>query len=153
MDHAKNARELFESGYNCAQSVLAAFCEETGLDERTALMLSSTFGGGMGRLREVCGAVSAMFMVEGLTNGYADSKDDAAKTAVYARVQELAARFRDENGSIICRELLDLPEGPQDPTPEHRSAAYYQKRPCAQYVACAARLMEQELARRRSVQA
>ena len=100
------AKAYFEQGYNCAQSVLLAFCEETGLSEEQAARLASTFGGGMGRMREVCGAVSAMFMVEGLVEGYSDPKAKEEKSEVYARVRALADRFREKNHSIICRDLI-----------------------------------------------
>ncbi len=145
MDHVKRAEELFYEGYNCAQSVFAAFCDELGLDFETALRLSSAFGGGMGRLREVCGAVSALLMIAGMRRGYTGTADDEAKAAHYALVQSLAFRFREENGSYICRELLNLPEGAQSPVPELRTAAYYEKRPCARLVVCAARMAEELL--------
>ena len=95
------AKENFEQGYNCAQSVLLAFCEETGLNREQAAKLASTFGGGMGRMREVCGAVSAMFMVEGLRGGYSDPKAKEEKSELYARVRALAEQFREKNHSII----------------------------------------------------
>lgn len=140
---SQQAAELFKQGYNCAQSVFAAFSEEMGMDFDTALKLSSSFGGGMGRLREVCGAVSAMFAVAGMKYGYTNPEDDTAKAAHYERVQELAAKFTAENHSIICRDLLGLGAGPDDPVPAPRTDAYYQKRPCAELVSCAARLTEE----------
>jgi C_GCAxxG_C_C family probable redox protein len=146
LEHEEKAKELFEQGYNCAQSVFAAFAGDLGFDFETALKLSSPFGGGMGRLREVCGAVSALLMIAGLRYGYTGTDDDEAKGAHYALVQRLAFRFKEENGSYICRELLGLPEGEQSsPVPEKRTAAYYGSRPCAEYVACAARLAEELL--------
>ncbi len=140
---SQQATELFKQGYNCAQSVFAAFSEDLGMDFETALKLSSSFGGGMGRLREVCGAVSAMFGIAGMKYGYTDPEDDEAKAAHYKLIQELATRFRAENHSIICRELLGLDAGPDDPVPALRTDEYYQKRPCAELVGCAARLMEE----------
>jgi C_GCAxxG_C_C family probable redox protein len=137
--------ELFRQGYNCSQSVLGAFCEEMNLDQETAFRLSSSFGGGMGRLREVCGAVSGMFMVAGLKYGYADAKDHQKKKELYRRIQELAGRFQKENGSIICRELLGLSSGPDDPAPEKRTEAYYRKRPCVELVGCAAEIIAQAI--------
>ncbi|MBQ9127074.1 MAG: C_GCAxxG_C_C family protein, partial [Thermoguttaceae bacterium] len=98
---AVKARALFEQGYNCAQAVFLAFLDETGLDEKTAARISSSFGGGMGRLREVCGAVSGMFLVLGTLRGADDPKDSETKTAQYRDIQELARRFRESNGSII----------------------------------------------------
>ncbi len=142
-DKAKIAEELFLQGYNCSQSVLAAFSDELGLDRETALKLSSSFGGGMGRLREVCGAVSGMFMVAGLKYGYDDPTDGTAKTSHYQRIQTLAQRFKEENGSIVCRELLGLPNGPDSPVPEKRTQEYYRKRPCVQLVRCAAQIMQE----------
>lgn len=142
MNHEEKARELFKQGYNCSQAVLLAFCDVTGLDEKTAVMLSSSFGGGMGRMREVCGAVSGMFMVAGLLYGYSEPSDQTGKTAHYKRIQALAEEFRKENGSIICRELLGLPGGADSHVPELRTDAYYKKRPCADLVAMAARIMD-----------
>lgn len=138
----ERARQLFCAGYNCSQAVVAAFCDLLQMDEKTALKLSSSFGGGMGRLREVCGAVSGMFMVAGLLYGYTDPKDNAAKKEHYALIQELARRFSEQNGSIVCRELLGLGAGHGGPTPTVRNAAFYKKRPCADLVADAADLME-----------
>lgn len=140
--HSDLARDLFEKGYNCAQSVFAAFCDETGLDFDTALKLSSSFGGGMGRLREVCGAVSSVFLVVGLKYGYTDPADKAAKTRHYRLIQDLAKRFQAQNGSIICRELLGLPPGADDPTPQDRTQAYYQTRPCGELVENAAKMLD-----------
>lgn len=139
-DKAKTAETLFLQGYSCSQAVLGAFAEEAGLDRDTAFRLASSFGAGMGRLREVCGAVSAMFMVAGLRDGFSDPKDAAAKAEHYRRVQELAARFREENGSIVCRELLGPAKGADGPVPEARTPGYYKKRPCAELVKCAARI-------------
>ncbi|MBR2914007.1 MAG: C_GCAxxG_C_C family protein [Oscillospiraceae bacterium] len=150
MNHEEKARELFKQGYNCSQAVLLAFCDVTGLNEQTALMLSSSFGGGMGRMREVCGAVSGMFMVAGLLYGYSEPHDQAGKTAHYKRIQALAEEFRKENGSIICRELLGLPGGADSHVPEPRTDAYYKKRPCAELVALAARIMDAYIENNRS---
>ena len=140
MDHVTKAAELFLRGYNCAQAVAVAFCDVTGLDEKTAAKMASPFGGGMGRLREVCGAVSGMFMVLGYLYGYDNSDEDGAKKQLYAQVQELANQFKEKNGSIICRDLLNNP--PSDPNPSPRTAEYYAKRPCARMVMVAAELMD-----------
>ena len=137
----KKAENLFLQGYNCSQAVFAAFSDDVGLDFETALKLSSSFGGGMGRLREVCGAVSAMFMIAGIKYGYSDPKNSAAKAEHYERIQLLAAKFKEKNGSIICRELLGLPEGKDNPVPEARTESYYQKRPCAELVKSAAKII------------
>ncbi len=145
MSYSEKAKSLFKQGYNCSQAVLLAFSDVTGLDEKTALMLSSSFGGGMGRMREVCGAVSGMFMVIGILCGYDDPADHVGKSAHYTRLQQLAAQFREKNGSIICRDLLGLGSGADNPVPEHRTEAYYKKRPCAEMVADAAEITEQYL--------
>ena len=146
MDHGIKAAELFLGGYNCAQAVAVAFCDLTGLEEKQAAKMASAFGGGMGRLREVCGAVSGMLLVLGILDGYDDPTDDAAKKALYSRVQELAREFREENGSIICRELLDNP--PADPNPTPRTADFYTERPCARMVLTAARILDEYLQQR-----
>ena len=146
----KRAKENFMNGFNCAQSVLCAFVEELGEEKagmslETAQKLSSSFGGGMGRLREVCGAVSGMFMAAGIVYGYSSSSEPDAKAKHYALIQELAKKFAAKNGSIICRELLKLPPknpglAPDSPVPEARTKQYYQKRPCADLVADAAEI-------------
>ena len=141
MDHGLKAAELFLSGYNCAQAVAVAFHEDLGLTERQAARMASAFGGGMGRMREVCGAVSGMLMVLSQLYGYDTPGDDISKKRLYGEVQALAAGFRAENGSIICREILKNP--PSDPNPTPRTAEFYAKRPCAKMVMTAARLMEQ----------
>lgn len=138
------AKQYFLDGYNCAQAVVLAFAQDFGLDKKTAVMLSSSFGGGMGRLREVCGAVSGMFMVLGLKYGYASPEDNQAKKELYKKVQEVAGLFKDDNGSIICRELLGLNQtGKSDPTPELRTESYYKKRPCKDLVQFAADLVDE----------
>ena len=144
--YAQKAMSLFKEGYNCAQSVFLAFEDKYNCDHVMALRLSSSFGGGMGRLREVCGAVSGMFMVAGVLYGYDSPTDQEAKSGHYARIQELASVFREDNGSIVCRELLGLGEGADAPTPEKRTAEYYQKRPCVQLVGMAAAIMEEYIA-------
>ncbi len=146
MNRAEKAEQLFRQGYNCSQAVVLAFQDLLGLDEAAAARMASSFGGGMGRMREVCGAVSGMFMVIGMLYGYDDPKASTEKAAHYSRLQELAGAFREENGSIVCRELLGLGKGPDVPTPEARTETYYKKRPCAELVACAAALTERYLA-------
>ena len=142
-DHSIRAGELFLAGYNCSQSVVVAFCDLTGLSEEFSAKLSSSFGGGMGRMREVCGAVSGMLTVAGLLYGYG-APDDAAKKAHYTLVQALAGQFRDEHGSIICREILKNP--PSDPNPTPRTAEFYKTRPCARMVMTAARILDEYIA-------
>ncbi len=142
MNKGEQAKKLFLEGQNCAQAVLGAFCKEYGLDEQTALTLSACFGGGLGRQREVCGAVSGMCMALALKYAPKDPTSHEQKAAFYARIQEVCRRFKEENGSIICRELLALPPGPSIPTPEKRTAAYYQHRACADKVKSAAAILE-----------
>ena len=145
MTHGEKAEQNFRRGYNCAQSVVLAFGDVTGLDEHTAAMLSSSFGGGMGRLREVCGAVSGALTVLGLVQGYAVPDDPNAKKAHYHRVQEFARSFREKNGSIICRELLSGVQTVGGSDPEQRTEAYYKKRPCPALCRCAAEILDEML--------
>lgn len=144
MDRGTKAAKLFLDGYNCAQAVAVAFSDLTGLDETLSARLASSFGGGMGRMREVCGAVSGMLMVAGILYGYDTPGDDVAKKAHYALVQELAGQFREKNGSIVCREILKNP--PSDPAPSPRTAEYYASRPCARMVYSAATILEAYIA-------
>ena len=142
MDHSEQARNNFLSGYSCAQSILLAFSDLTGLDDKTALLISSSFGGGMGRMRETCGAFCGIIMVAGLLYGYSEPKAFVEKSEHYARVQELAASFRALNGSIICREMLGLSGADSAPTPSQRTAEYYKKRPCPEICANAAKVLD-----------
>lgn len=139
----QRAKELFQEGYNCAQAVVLAYEDYFEECPETLAAMISSFGGGMGRLREVCGAVSGMFFVAGRLYGYADPKANKEKQEHYVRIQELAARFREQNGSIVCRELLGLQEKVSVPVPEERTTEYYRKRPCAELVAVAATILEQ----------
>ncbi|MBE6607236.1 MAG: C_GCAxxG_C_C family protein [Ruminococcaceae bacterium] len=140
-EYREEAEKYFVDGFNCAQSVFLAFAEELGLDGDTALKISSSFGGGMGRLREVCGAVSGMFMVLGMRCGYTSPEADSEKAELYRKVQELAGKFKEENQTIICRELLDLRiNGADSHKPEVRTPEYYKNRPCAKFVGDAAYL-------------
>ncbi len=143
---ASKAMALFKEGYNCSQSVLLAFEDVHGLDRKTAVTLSSSFGGGMGRLREVCGGMSGVFMVLGLVYGSEEPMDVQTKKEQYERVQECAAEFKAIHGSIVCRELLGLDiKGADSPTPEARTPEYYQKRPCPQMIGSAALILERYL--------
>ena len=139
MDRSERAGEFFLSGYNCAQSVTMAFADLIGMEEAAAARLASPFGGGMGRMREVCGAVSGMLIVYGILYGY-DSGGDEIKQAVYTQVQDLAGAFREEVGTIICREILDNPS--TAPTPSPRTERFYKERPCARMVITAAAILE-----------
>ena len=143
--YSDKAVNNFKMGYNCAQSVFLAFAEDFGFDKDTALKLSSSFGGGMGRLREVCGAVSSMFAIAGLKNGYTEPDNDEIKAEHYARIQALAEKFKAKHETIICRELLGLPEGAHSPIPSERTEQYYQERPCEHFIKTAAEIIEQEI--------
>jgi C_GCAxxG_C_C family probable redox protein len=136
-EKSEKAKELFKFGYNCSQSVLGVFCEELGMDFEKAMKIAAPFGGGMGRMREVCGTVSGMFMAAGLMFGDIDSKAD-----LYKRIQDLAAKFKEQNGSIICRELLQGIESSTSPTPSERTETYYKKRPCVELVGDAVEIFE-----------
>ena len=137
------AMENFLKGYNCTQAVFLAFQDLFEMDEKTAAKLSSSFGGGMGRLREVCGAVSGMFLVAGMLYGYDTPGAHQEKSDHYKRIQELAKAYELENGSIVCRELLGLNRKKDEPTPAERTEEYYKKRPCGKLVRMAAAIMEQ----------
>ena len=142
------ARELFREGYNCSQAVTLAFAEELearGISREMAAGLASSFGGGLGRLREVCGCVSGMALVCGALEGYTDPKAAAEKQDHYKRIQKLVTAFKDENGSYICRELLEGINSDTTPVPEARTESYYKKRPCAELAACAADILERHL--------
>lgn len=144
MDHSAYAAEMFLQGYNCSQAVVVAFSDVTGLTPDFSAKLASSFGGGMGRMREVCGAVSGMLMVAGLLYGYDTPGDDTGKRAHYQLVQALAGKFREKEGSIVCREILKNP--PSDPTPTVRNAEFYKSRPCARLVALAAQILDEYIA-------
>ncbi len=137
------AAKLFKEGYNCSQAVLLAFSDKYTMEQKQAAKLASSFGGGMGRLREVCGTVSGMFIVAGLLYGYDDPKASEEKAEHYKRIQHLAKKFEEEQGSIICRELLGLDVKRQTYIPEKRTEKYYKKRPCVELVTFAASLLEQ----------
>lgn len=143
---ADRAEKLFRSGCSCAQSVLGAYCDLAGMDARTAMRIAAPFGAGVGRMREICGAVSGMCMVLGLLFGPDDPTDAAQKGAHYALIQQAAERFAQKNGAIVCRTLLGLDAGKDSPVPQKRDAAYYQKRPCAAYVRDAAEILQDVIA-------
>ena len=149
-DKSEKAKELFKSGYNCSQAVLGVFCEELGLNFETAMKIALPLGGGMGRMREVCGTVSGMFMAAGLA--YANDKADN-KAEQYKIVQELAQKFKDINGSIICRELLEGVESSTSPIPSERTDIYYKKRPCAELVGDSVEILEEYIKKHPPVKA
>ena len=131
---AARAKELFLEGYNCSQSVAMAYADITELSAEMIAQIAAPFGGGMGRLREVCGAVSGMTLLAGFISPCSSSSDTAAKKANYALVQHFAEAFRQQNGAIVCRTLLGLDYPKDEPTPSARTPEYYKKRPCADLV-------------------
>ena len=145
MTRADRAEEFFRQGYNCSQSVFAAFADVVGLTVEEAAKQASPFGAGFGKLREVCGAVSGMTMVIGYLNGYSDPADADGKKALYHVVQEKCAEFEKKMGSIICRDLLKLKPGEDLPEPAVRTEEYYQSRPCIKACRTAAEILEEML--------
>jgi C_GCAxxG_C_C family probable redox protein len=145
MNKGKIAREYFEQGYNCAQAVFTAFKEETGLDEKTALRLSSAFGGGIAGMRETCGAVSGMLMAFGALKGYDAVIDADEKKAFYENARALAEEFKALHSTLNCAELLKSHEIVPTAEPSNRDEEYYRKRPCARYVEACANLLNAKL--------
>lgn len=146
LKHSQIAANYFNNGYNCAQSVFLTYAKDFGITEDMALKLSSSFGGGMGRLREVCGAVSAMFMVAGLAKGYTEPNNDTLKAEHYKRIQELTKQFKEKHGTIICRELLGETDGKDSSfVPSKRTAEYYTKRPCEQFIKDACEILDEKI--------
>lgn len=137
--YSERAVELFTSGKNCSQSVFAAFATDLGLSEEMALNISVGLGGGVGRMREVCGAVSGSAMVVGL------KYPELSKAEVYEKVRAIAEEFKKTNHSIVCKELLGLTKPEISSVPEERTAEYYKKRPCVQIVEDAAKATEKIL--------
>ncbi len=142
MTRKEKAMQSFLDGYNCAQCMMLAFEDMLTIDLDTALKIASPFGGGMGRLREVCGSVSGMFMVLGFIKGYHEPENYEGKKELYEHVQELARRYEEVNGSIICRDLLGLNVKKEEAAPEKRTEEYYKKRPCAEKIGSAAEILE-----------
>ncbi|MDR3112821.1 MAG: C-GCAxxG-C-C family protein [Endomicrobium sp.] len=139
------AKKYFMQGYNCAQAVLLAFADELQIDKEFALKLASPFGGGMGGQREVCGAVSAMFIAAGLKRGYSDAKNPEEKKRLYALIKELSDKFKAENGSIVCKELLRLQNKDtliEKTCLDASNDKSYKKRSCAEITAFAAELLQ-----------
>lgn len=139
MNRIEKAGQYFLDGYNCAQSVTMAFAQELNMDEKTAARIASGFGGGFGRQREVCGAVSGMVMVASYLYGY-DAPDPEKQASCYQMIQTLCQQFKEKNNSIICRDILKNP--PSDPTPSPRTAEYYAQRPCVRMVMAATAILE-----------
>ena len=144
-DRIEKAVALFKSGYNCSQSVVAAFADLYGFTEEQALRMSAAYGGGIGRMRMTCGAACGLFMLAGLEKGAIDAKDREGKGACYALVQELAAVFKERNHSLVCAELLGLKQPEGVSMPEARTEQYYAKRPCVKMVEEAARIWVEHL--------
>ena len=158
-ERVEKAKRLFkEGGYNCCQAVVLAYNDVFGLDDKTAASIASGFGGGMGRMREVCGSVSGMVFLSGLISPANNPSDKGARTANYALVQEVAGEFKAINGSIICRELLglsactqtqsdstDIHSIPESPVPSDRTPEYYKKRPCEELVGISARIIGEKI--------
>lgn len=145
-DKSQKAKSFFLEGYGCGQAVLMAFAEELGISLETAVRIGAPLGGGVGRMREVCGCVNAMAIAAGLKHTVLDPKDLKAKEALYKFVQSLAEDFKKETGSIVCRELLGLTDKkPSAPTPDPRTQQYYKKRPCPEMVALAAEILEKRI--------
>lgn len=142
---AEMAMDNFKEGYNCAQSVILAFSDLINIEKKDLLRLASPFGGGIGRMREVCGAVSGMIMVEGILLGYSSPDATDEKKEVYSRTRSLAEEYIQQNGSIICRELLQGVPHSDGSVPEQRNDEYYKKRPCAELVYCAAEILARHL--------
>lgn len=142
MDRKQLAMDYFMQGYNCSQAVVLAFKDLLDIDEKSLLKLASSFGGGMGRLREVCGSVSGMFIVLGLLYGYDVPDRGEIKTNQYKRIQEVAKEFEDLNGSIVCRELLHLNEKHSSYIPTPRTNDFYQKRPCKELIGMASEILD-----------
>lgn len=139
------ARTLFESGYNCAQSVFAAYADLFGMDMQTALKMSSAMGGGIGRMREVCGTVAAMAMLAGLKEGNDDPENEEAKEHIYALVRQMSALFKEQQGTIICRELLGIEGMEESAKPSVRTPEFYASRPCGRIITCASEIIENVL--------
>lgn len=140
-ERAQQAIDNFNAGYNCAQSVFLTYYDLLGIDLETAKCMSVSFGGGMGRMREVCGTISAMCMLAGFRYPVVDPKDQEARTRNYGMVQKMAGLFKEKYGTIVCRDLLPAAAAAQrDPAPSLRTPEYYAKRPCGRYVAEAARI-------------
>ena len=145
-ERIEKAVSLFKEGYNCSQSVVAAFADLYGFTEEQALKMSASFGGGIGRMRQTCGAACGLFLLAGLESGCTEGKDREGKEANYKMVQGFAEEFKKRNGSLICAELLGLAKNAPTPaTPEARTAEYYKKRPCVKMVEEAARIFAEFL--------
>ena len=147
MNRPDKSEELFRKGYNCSQSVFAAFADVLGMSVEEAAGIASPFGAGFGKLREVCGAVSGMTLLAGYLKGYGDPADYESKKELYRLIQKMCAEFEEREGTIICRELLGLNEKHDAPTPEARTESYYKKRPCVELVGDSAEILEEYISK------
>lgn len=145
MTRSEQAEKNFREGYNCAQAVALAFSDLIDMDKEALLRTASGFGGGMGRLRETCGALTGAFLVLGYLKGYPTPETGDVKMNFYARVQSVGRAFEEKAGSMVCRELMGLTEKHQTPKPDARTAEYYDKRPCPHLVVLAAEALAEEL--------
>lgn len=145
LERQNRAEELFRQGFNCSQSVVAACADIYGIDSSLALRLGASFGGGIGRMRQTCGAACGMFLLAGLHNGSTKPHDNEGKMNNYQTVQSLAAAFKHEHGSLVCAELLGLAKPENSPVPEQRTDTYYKKRPCVEMVRSAVRIYCEQL--------
>lgn len=145
-EHSEKALELFKQGFNCSQAVFCAFCDKFDMDEKTALKVAAGLGGGVGRMREVCGAMTGASLVVGMLYGATDGKDKEGKALTYKKVQEIAEEFKKQNGSVVCKELLGLSkETKETHIPEERTEHYYKKRPCSEIVRSTAEIVDKIL--------
>lgn len=145
VSRVEQAVSTFEEGYTCAQSVFATYADLFGMDRQTALKLSSPMGGGIGRMREVCGVVSSMALLAGLKEGNTDPANEEGKERIYLLVRQMAEKFKEKHGTIICRELLGIDGMEESARPSERTEEYYRERPCSQLVATASRIIEEIL--------
>lgn len=145
--HEEEARRLFYQGCNCSQAVFAAFSDLLGLEKAAALKMSASFGGGFGRMREVCGAVCGMTMAYSFLYGYSDLSEPGPKIENYQTVARMMEHFREEMGSYVCKDLLGIKEFIYDPVPKPRTSDFYETRPCLKCVMTAARILDEEIAR------
>lgn len=145
VSRVEEAVRTFEAGYTCAQSVFVTYADLFGIDRETALKLTSAMGGGIGRMREVCGAVSSMALLAGLKEGNTDPANEEGKEKIYLLTRQLAEKFKQRHGTIICRELLGIDGMEKSARPSERTESYYNSRPCSGLVKTAAEIIEEML--------
>lgn len=144
--HSDKAVELFKQGYNCSQAVFVAFLDEFNMDEETALKVSAGLGGGVGRLREVCGCVSGAAMIVGMLHGATVGADQDSKKETYRIIQQLAEEFKNQQGSVVCRDILKIRADQKESyVPDERTDEYYKKRPCVRTIECMAKIIDKQI--------